>query len=298
MADTTTTDASLSDMSLADYRASRVSTETAEPEKPAAAEPEKQAKAETPASPGVEDAAEEKAEETTEQPKPAKKGGFQKTIERQKREIEELKAKLAGDPAAQKPDAKAEPAPELPTYEKAKPRIEDFESIEQFAEALTDWKLDKKDFEREQSERQAKARTEASEAVKLWNQRKAEAQKQHSDYDEVLAEADDVRLSPAHQRLFLESEHGPELAYALASDREALEKFAAMHPLAAARWLGKLEASLEPKAEDAPKPETKVSSAPKPVRSVGGRAGGSASLDLSKLSLADYRRARDAGKVR
>jgi hypothetical protein len=310
------TPASLADMSLAEYRAQREkSAATPEEKQPATGEPNKPAAGSNAGESAAEEGA---AEETTEQSgeaagdeKPKKKGGFQRKIEAKDREIEELKRQLAermsarssadaktqpesAAPAAEGKKQDAQPAPELPKFDKPKPKLEDFDSIEAFTDALTDWKADERDWKRTQADEQAKARTEAEKVLDSWNQRKAEAQERHADYDEVLDSVSDVKLSPAHQRIFLESEHGPELAYALAQDRDQLEKFAGMSPLKAATHLGKLEASL--KIENAPKPETKVSNAPRPVRPVGARATGTP--DVTRMGLADYRAAREAGKIR
>lgn len=57
---------------------------------------------------------------------------------------------------APKPEHTDKPAaPKVPTYEDAhpKPKLEDFDSIEAHTEALTDWKLDKREFERAEKQR-------------------------------------------------------------------------------------------------------------------------------------------------
>lgn len=298
-----TSAASLADMSLAEYRASRAkAAATPEEKQPATGEPNKPSAGSNAGESAAEEGA---AEETTEQSgeaagdeKPKKKGGFQRKIEAKDREIEELKRQLAeksAAPAAEGKKQDAQPAVELPKFDKPKPKLEDFDSIEAFTDALTDWKADERDWKRTQAEEQAKARTEAEKVLDSWNQRKAEAQERHADYDEVLDSVSDVKLTPAHQRIFLESEHGPELAYALAQDRDGLEKFAGMPPLKAAAYLGKLEASF--KVENAPEPETKVSNAPRPIKPVGSTRT-SGVPDVSKMSLADWRKARESGKIR
>ena len=85
------------------------------------------------------------------------------------------------------------------------------------------------------------------------------------------------------------------MAYQLAGNRTELKLFAAMEPLAAARYFGKLEAA---HLDKSPKPETKISNAPKPIRTVGARATTAATFDLASASLADYRRARESGRLR
>jgi hypothetical protein len=288
------------ELSLADYRVSRESRAEGKPAESAEDKPASGAESAGETAAEDQGAAEEHTEpeagEASEQ-KPARKGGFQRKIERQEREIEDLKRQLAGKDAG-RTAADSEPRiPDHPGFAKPKPKLEEFDSVEAFTDAITDWKLEKKDFEREQTARQETQRAQAESLVAGWNERKAEAQKAHSDYDETLAEADDVELSPAHQHVLLESEHGPELAYKLAKDREALEKFAGMTPLAAARYLGSLEAELAAERK-APKPEASVSQAPKPVRPIAASRSSAASLDISKMSIAEYRKARESGRLR
>jgi hypothetical protein len=61
---------------------------------------------------------------------------------------EAQKAEAAEAPKTEHTEKPA--APKQPTYEDAhpKPKLEDFDSIEAHTEALTDWKLDKREFER------------------------------------------------------------------------------------------------------------------------------------------------------
>jgi hypothetical protein len=299
-----TTETSLADMSLADYRAARENagsegTPAAAKSEPATEEPAAGASTDDA---GESDADEGAAEDSTEQAKPddkkpAKKGGFQRTIEKKDREIEQLKQQLAAKPAAPAAPAaetKQEPKAAEFVYDKPKPKLEDFGSLEDHIEALSDWKADERDAKRAHVAAQEQAQTEAQKVLDGWNSRQAEAKQAHSDYDEVIQSVSDIPLSPAHQRVILESEHGPEIAYQLAQDPAELKKFAAMSPLAAARYFGKLEAQHTPAA--APPKETKVSQAPRPIKPVGAGKGGAAStFDVSKASLSDYRRRREQG---
>lgn len=292
----TTPAISIADMSLAEYRAQREApaaappvTEKAEESAEGSPEPEESAAADTDT---ADDPQEHEGEEKPEgSEKSAKKrGGWQRKIEKAEREIESLKAQLAAKTASDAPKA-AEPPPAAGSqFEPAKPRMDDFDSIEDFTEALTDWKLSKKEFERNIAEQQQRI-------LRDWNSRQEAAQKTHADYEQVLNAASEVMLPAAHQRLFLESEAGAELAYQLAKDPAELQKFAAMDPLKAARYFGKLEAFHSSEAPDTATPRT--SHAPRPIRPVGARSAGSAAPpDLAKLSLSDYRALRETGRLR
>lgn len=307
---TTPTESSLANLSLADYRASRenagretpAATPKAQPEETDQSAPAGESAGESAAGKATADDTEEheggESGDSGSTSKPAKKGGFQRKIDRQQREIDDLKRQLAEKPAgtaAEKQPEAAPAQPKLPEFAKPKPKLDDFESVESFTEALTDWKLEKSEFDKTQAAKAEAARSETQKAVDGWNSRKAAFVENHPDYDDVIDEVSDVKLTPAHQRILLEHEHGPELAYQLAQDREQLEKFAAMHPLRAAALVGKLGAALS--TEEAPQTQDKVSNAPRPIRTVNTRQSASAAkFDVAKASLAEYRQRRESGK--
>ncbi len=300
----TNPDTSLADLSLAEYRATRngstaKQSSTGSTEAGTQAEtPKAEESQDVPAgSEELGETAEESDTEENSQEQPKRKGGWQRKIERAEREIETLKAQLAAKPAVTEPN-KAETKPvaaELPKFdESTKPRLEGFGSLEEFSEALTDWKLSQRDFNLAQDQVKAKAQTEYETAIARWNQRQADAKQEHSDYDDVLASVNDVKLTPAHQKILVDSDLGAELAYQLAQDPKELKKFASLEPLAAARFLGKLEAGFETPSE----PITKTSNAPRPIRPIGGRSASIGTFNVATASLGDYRRARETGRLK
>lgn len=231
-----------------------------------------------------------------------KRGGWQRKIDKLERENAELKAaKPAGAPAAVPAAAAAPIAAKPAEYAVPKPKLEDCASLEEFTEKVADWKLDQRDFnaaEKGKADRRSAADAAvAAENAKL-NARWAEGKaKLGADFDSVLAKVADVELSALHQRAFLESEFGPQIAYAVAQDRPLLERIAAMTPLGAAREIGKLEAAYVP---DPNKEITEVSQAPRPIRPLAAGVGAPAAnrLDPAKLSHADYRKARESGRLK
>jgi hypothetical protein len=292
------------DLSLADYRASRevaaapAVKEGAKQDPPATGEELE----ENAAASGAADDTQEPASGATDEGKKAKpKGGFQKKIEARDIEIAELKRQLA-DQSAVKPaaDGAAKPAAaadvaQPPEYDKApKPKLEDFDGIESFTEALNDWKADEREFKTNWTKGREAFVVKQQAANTAWKAQVAESKTQHPDYDEVMDAVADVKLSPAHQAIFLESELGAELVYQLATDREMLERIATLSPTAAARELGKLEASLA----KAPEPSNNtVSKAAKPFRSLAGGGASRPAIDVKNVSLGDYRRARESGRL-
>lgn len=304
----------LSNVSMADYRATRE-----KPAEAAAADPTEDAGAADalgaePVKPATQEAADGADDELdpdpaaggTEADKAKRKGGWQRKIEKLTSQVETLTSQVAG----KKPGAGGEGAPpaeaaaaaaaEDPKFEKPEPKIEDFESLTDFTRAHTEWVLDGRDFARGLSDAKAAWQKEQQTLVDGWKTRKAEALTRLADYAAVTAAVDDVPLPIPHQTLFLKSEFGPDLAYQLAKDRPALENFARLSPEAARQEFGRLEGKLEAaKAAAPPTPTKKVSTAPAPIKPLsGGAAPGAGNVDVKNVSMADYRRMRESGRIK
>jgi len=204
-----------------------------------------------------------------------KGGSRQRRIDRLTREVEELKRQIAGSPVKPQ-DKPPEPAQSATT---GKPKLEDFQTLEAYQEALTDWKLD----ERERTRKEADARTAAEEAVRKeqdgWAKKEKAARKAHDDYDDLM---DTVKIPAgpgvlAARQAMLEDEHGAELLYHLAKNPKELERIAALSPASAVMAIGKLSATFDkPPASENGKP--RITGAPKPPPP-SGRAGKTASDD-------------------
>ncbi len=251
-------------LSFAEFERLRETGQTASQEKPSeeaaeaqpaktaadsetAEEPEEQ---EEPSEPGGDKPGSEAAPTEGAPPK-KKQGSFQKKIDKLTREKRELQRRLEaletqkspggeGSSEAQAmPDKTAEP-------DDGRPKPEDFETYEEYLDKFADWKA-----ERREAAQAEKARRDT--ALKAYDSRENAARAAHPDYDEVLAEVNDIAL-PDHLVLMLfEHERGPELAYALAQKREDLERIVSLPPLVAAQELGKFEASLSSKTAPEPK---------------------------------------------
>ena len=229
-----------------------------EAQAPAAAE-EPPAKTEPDPEPDDDQEAEEQKEEQQDADASAagkgRGGSRQRRIDRLTRENEELKRQIAGK--AQPQDKPSEPAAP------GKPKLEDFQTLEQYQEALTDWKLD----QREQQRKDAEARTAAEEAVRkeqeTWAKREKAARKAHDDYDDLM-ETVQIPAGPgvlAARQAMLEDEHGAEMLYYLAKHPAELERIAGLSPASAILAIGKLSASLTPATENG---KPRITGAPKP----------------------------------
>jgi len=212
------------------------------------------------------EAGEQEDDEPQDEAAPAGKGkggSRQRRIERLTRENEELKRLIAGrEPVTPPHDKPSEPAQPAAA---GKPKLENFKTLEEYQEALTDWKLD----ERERTRKEADARTAQEEAARTeqerWTAKEKAARKAHDDYDDLI----DTVVIPAGpgvlaaRQAMLEDEHGAELLYHLAKHPKELERIAALSPASAVLAIGKLSAKFDtPATENNGKP--RITGAPKP----------------------------------
>lgn len=192
-------------------------------------------------------AEEPEPEEPGEEPK--KKTGSQRARERAQRleaENEALRRLLT----QQQPPKEVPPAPKTD-----EPRAEDFDSHEAWVKASIRYEA-KKLLEEEKTQAQIQSRQQS------WNQKADQARSKYEDFDEVLQDAPAPSQSVAE--VLAESPIGADVAYHLATHPELYRRLNSLGPVAAARELGILEATLAPK-ERATKTTTK---APKPVAPV------------------------------
>jgi hypothetical protein len=290
--------------SLADYRASRepaagTDRAGAEDKKPAASG--RAASTAPPVEPGdpvVDDPTEDETDTPVERKK--KLGGFQKTIAKQAAELDELKRKLGEKPGeAAAPAAATTPAAAAATevtYPVAKPKLEDCDSIEDFTEKLSDWKHDERDWKRASKDGIAAAQTVLQTRADNWNASVTAFKAEHDDYDARMAAVAEIKLSRPQQEVLLDSPHGVALAYELADDPDELARLIKLPPLAFARAIGKLEAAFPEAGDAAEEKPIKVSAAPPPFRSVNGAANRGVP-NPATLSFADYRKARESGRI-
>lgn len=180
--------------------------------------------------------------------------------------IRDLESKLAAKTGT--PEAKTELA--APAVDKGKPKAEDFDTYEAFMEELTNYQLDQREQKRAAQEIHNKR-------IDAWESRSAEAKAKHPDFDEIVSRDNDVHISQAMELTILDSELGPDLAYYFGKNHAEALRISKLNPLAAAREIGKIEATLvKPATPETRKPA--VTRAPKPPTPVGG----SSAADLGK----------------
>lgn len=146
----------------------------------------------------------------------------------------------------------------------------------------------------EEDARAAEARAQAAEQQRMealqrdYNDQLAESRSRYADIDVAIAVASNPQIvSPQLSVMVLESEAPVDLAYHLGKNPELARQLSAMHPIAAARELGRLEASLS-------RPQAKTqTSAPPPISPVKGT--GTATKNPDDMTAAEWRAWREAG---
>jgi hypothetical protein len=205
--------------------------------------------------------------------------------ERWKARAEAFEAAATGRAPAAAPEPPAPPPPNLPP----KPSQEQFETYEEYVEALGGWAADKRFIEREhqyvQSQRQTEEGRRASKARDWFSK----GQEKYDDFDEV-ARSSSVPITPFMAEAMVEAgDVGTDMAYFLGQNPKEASRISSLPPLAQIRELGKLEAKLT-----APAPPLKTkSTAPPPIAPV--VQSGEAHLPgLDELPLDDFMKRRNA----
>jgi len=183
-----------------------------------------------------------------------------------------------------------------PGLPQGRPQESQFESYEQYIDALTDWKAAQTAVQAYHAFRQTEEQRRAQEAARAqqeaWMGRVQSMRSKAPDFDETLAAAEDIAVPPALQAAILEHEHGPRLAYELAKQPEVLSRLASLPPVAALRELGKFESKLDLNGE--PRRPSAVSKAPPPISPVG-QGSSRSTKSPDQMSQEEYRRWRIKG---
>lgn len=245
--------------------------------------------------------------ENDEEPKPEaatkKKGGFQRRIDKlngrnaalqQRLEVlESLLAKNAGGAKSEAPKVDTATA----STDEGKPNPDNYNTHAEYVEAVAEWQADKKVeqklAERDKKAEQARLADAQKAAAQTYSERVKAFTAKTPDFTEVMADADDVPMSQVMQQAMLESEHGPALAYELAKNPEEAARIAGLHPISAAREMGKLEAKIAARASEAKSTEPKkTTQAPKPIEPVGGAKSTGVHKTLEDMNFSEYEQAR------
>jgi hypothetical protein len=164
-----------------------------------------------------------------------------------------------------------------------RPAPEDFSDYGQYVEALTDWKANEavaKRLEQDATRKVVETRAQT------FAERQTQARTAMPDYDEVVG-GSDTPIANHVGEVIMESDLGPQLAYHFAKNPDVLLRLNGMNPTAAAREIGRLEATLSAKPAAPAAPTKKVSNTPAPAGTLGTQ-GRATTPSLANASMEEY----------
>lgn len=219
----------------------------------------------------------EESEEEEKVEKPKKKGGFQKRIDKlnvklsaKDQEIEYWRQQALREQS--KTEAKGTVTETVRDMSK-RPKADDFKTVDDYHEALTEWKVDQRlDAERVKTQ-QTKIKAEFQERNSKHFARIDEFKSKHDDFDELMENTVGIMLPAALQESIIDSDQSAELMYELAKDPKELKRICSLSPLATAREIGKIEARLTKVKPESSSKKINKTEDPKPITPV--RAKGS-----------------------
>lgn len=210
--------------------------------------------------------------------------------QRQAEELEQTRAKLAEAEAKVRRVVEEQAKDARPTPDKFPDPIE-------YTAELAAWNAMRSlsQRERQAADQEVKAAEERARRVaeehratidQNWVGQVSEARTRYSDFDATVAKAG-VGM-PEHVAMLIKTaDQGADLAYHLGQNPELARQISQLHPVEAARMLGRLEATLS-----APKPRT-FTNAPDPVNPVRGNA--TAQKDPTTMTAKEFAEWRAAG---
>ncbi len=195
------------------------------------------------------------------------KKGFERRIERFNQKLSQKDQEIEYWKKAAMGGNHREVQPEQTVQVTEKPQFADFNDIETYTEALTDWKVQKV-LESVSQTQQVKS------VVDSYTTRLNEFRKETPDFQDVMDEFVEEygdRPVPEIVQVAMESEVGPQIAYYLAKNTDEVDRIANLPPHRRLLELGKLEDRLsQSKVKKTEQVTKKVSNAPEPIKSVKG----------------------------
>jgi hypothetical protein len=220
---------------------------------------------------------------------PKKRGGVQSRIDELTRERYEAQrqAEYWRQQAEGRAQASQQPA-------KPAPRIEDFADVNQFLEARDAWVMEQAESkiigrlteaqQRSQVEQQQHAQQlQQQQLQERFRAQEFDARSRYTDYDAAVSSPQMqqiVQSRPDVVQAVIDSPHGADIGYFLAKNPGRAQQIASLHPVAAAREIGRIEQMFMGQKQA-------TTSAPPPPRTVGGEA--RVTPDPNNMTLKEYR---------
>lgn len=153
-----------------------------------------------------------------------------------------------------------------------KPTADQYGDYGDYVEALTDWKADQRDAQRNTAEATRSADRAADLQRQAWATKVSAVETTLTDYAEIVGNSD-LPIAGHVAEALMEADRGPELAYYFAQHQHELAKLNAMSNARAAIELGRIEATLGGQP-----PAKAVTKAPAPITPVRGGIAGRTNL--------------------
>jgi hypothetical protein len=199
-------------------------------------------------------------------------------LTRQKYEEKAEKERLAEENRLLKEKLAAKDNQPKPLGEK--PQIDNYDTEEDFYEALTDWKLDKRELDRRQVTQEAAKKNTQAEAQQTWLEKRNSMMdaggKAYDDFYDAVTKVPGNLFRQEVIETILDADNPAEVAYFLATNLDDAAAISEMSGAKRAIEIGKISAGL------ASPPSKSTTNAPKPITPVKGK--GEAKVDETKLS--------------
>lgn len=248
--------------------------------------PAVETKVEAVETPEPEEKGEEKAAPPAETPDDHKRKGQEAALLAERRRRQELEREMEElRRQAQPPQPKPEPVEGAPDPSK-------FDDYGEYMRAVSRWEakqvLDEERRNYAETQQQRRQHDAQAQFQRATAEKVSAGQAKYQDFDAVINDGLAPFLTPHLHTALIDSDIGEDVAYFLGKNPLEAERIAKLHPVAAAREIGRLEAKLLQTTE------TAVSAAPDPITPIGNRA--KASKDPGQMTDAEYLAWRKKGR--
>lgn len=176
---------------------------------------------------------------------------------------------------------------EKPKPPEGKPTLEQFDyDPEKYAAAVSEYAKTEAGKEFEAKQRTEAGKREHQSLLSGWEEKVTRADEKYDDFNEVVGELNPN--VPVVAAIF-EAENGEDIAYYLGKNPKEAQRIAQLHPRAQIREIGKIEAKLLAEPVKPKKPST----APEPIKPVGGSASPS-TKKMTELTQDEFEKRRRA----
>ena len=156
----------------------------------------------------------------------------------------------------------------------SKPTIAQFDNVEDYVEAVADWKLKQRDEAEGRNKQEEFSRQTLTKTEKMY----AEAAKLDQSFDR--ASFDELPFTPVIAQAIIDSDMPAKIMVHLNTNPDEVDRISRLSPARQAAEIGKLEEKLAAG-------KVKVSNAPAPIKPVGSKSGGT-NATLATASMDDY----------